>query len=325
MYVMEADTGEHRLAIQAKGGDQDALAQLVERTRLYLFATAYSLLRNYDDAQDAVASGLVQICQHVGDVQNPGLMRVWMRTVVHNEARRILRKRGRRAEQPVREESGATGGDARTSGLRLDILAALRQLPREEAHAVALFYLTGLPISEIARRSGRPEGTIKRWLHLGRRRLARTMEGYAPMAPHAAIISTDLDAAHLKLVRNALKAAGFSEVLTLNTLDPLAQIGTDRNVEFHLPDPLGSARLVVLDEWVGGRSAFELYSVLKAAAEAKDMAFCLLLASPTDSTVFAAWAAGFDLCLAKENLDAAEFQRLVERCLKQPTDRRPAG
>ena len=54
--------------------------------------------------------------------------------------------------------------------LRLDIERALRQLPREEARAVALYYLAGQPIRDIAVRLSRPEGTIRRWLHQGRRR-----------------------------------------------------------------------------------------------------------------------------------------------------------
>ena len=48
---------------------------------------------------------------------------------------------------------------------------------------MALFYLSGLPIREIAQLMGRAEGTIKRWLHFGRRRLAVELEEYAPKPP----------------------------------------------------------------------------------------------------------------------------------------------
>src|SRR5205823_12669009 len=85
------------------------------------------------------------------------------------------------------------------------------QLPRDEARSLALFYLSRLPIDEIAARIGRPEGTIKRWLHQGRRQLATEMEDYAPMTPttsaaarHAAILSTGLDPAVLQALIDAM-------------------------------------------------------------------------------------------------------------------------
>src|SRR5437667_527879 len=50
--VMDRELKEYELALRARDGDRDALAQLVERTRLPLFQLAYADLRHYDDAQD---------------------------------------------------------------------------------------------------------------------------------------------------------------------------------------------------------------------------------------------------------------------------------
>src|SRR5438093_12822509 len=59
--MMDSERREHDLALQARAGDREALAELVERTRLGLFALAYADLRHYEDAQDAVAAALLQI------------------------------------------------------------------------------------------------------------------------------------------------------------------------------------------------------------------------------------------------------------------------
>jgi hypothetical protein len=67
--------------------------------------------------------------------------------------------------------------DPASSLVCLDIRRALERLPWGEARAVSLFYLAGLPIRDIARHMGRPEGTIKRWLHLGRQHLAPSWTG----------------------------------------------------------------------------------------------------------------------------------------------------
>src|SRR5262249_54355701 len=135
---------------------------------------------------------------------------------------------------------------------------------------------------------------------------------YAPMAPDltAAVIGTDLEPAVTRRLADALRDAGFAHVRTLTEvrrLGDLYRVEQQRNDwpfsrEFHFSEPLENSRLILFDEWIAGRSAFELFSILKATPEGKDTAFGLLIQSPAreDSTVFAAWASGFDLCFARE-------------------------
>src|SRR5437899_7523524 len=118
---MDRETSEYDLALRAREGDREALAELVERTRLRLFALAYAELRHYEDAQDAVAAALLQICRHVKELREPERVRAWMHTIVRNEVRRILRGR-------APEESGMSPEQTETlavvpgpSVLRLDI------------------------------------------------------------------------------------------------------------------------------------------------------------------------------------------------------------
>src|SRR5436309_5411375 len=89
--VMNPEPDEYGLALRAREGDPDALAELVARTRLRLFSLAYAELRHYDDAHDAVASALLQICRHIKELREPERVRAWMRSIVRNEARRLRR------------------------------------------------------------------------------------------------------------------------------------------------------------------------------------------------------------------------------------------
>ncbi|HZT42810.1 MAG TPA: sigma factor-like helix-turn-helix DNA-binding protein [Chthonomonadaceae bacterium] len=205
--------------------------------------------------------------------------------------------------------------------LRLDVEQALRRLPCDQSHAIALFYLGGISIREIARRTGRPEGTIKSWLLSGRRQLAIDLKEYAPMQPTewtAALVSTDLEPAALRALSDALRSAGYSQVNHLSKYLELARLeetGEGDAKEFHLPGPLRATRLIVLDERIGGHSAFELFPILRAAAEGKEMAACILLdpAEEQDSRarVLSAWASGFDLCLTKP-VKPKEFERFAK-------------
>ena len=174
---------EYELAVQAHIGDLDALSELVERLRLRLFAIAYADLQHYEDAQDAVASALVRICSHIGDLRDIGGFRAWIYAIVRNEARSLQRQRFIASAHFSLQDVSELPAPPAIFSLRLDVEQALRRLPADQAHALALFYLGNLSIRDIARRTGRPEGTIKSWLHHGRRQLAQSMQEYAPMTP----------------------------------------------------------------------------------------------------------------------------------------------
>jgi RNA polymerase sigma-70 factor (ECF subfamily) len=321
---MEREPEDYRLAAQARLGDREALAELVERARVRLFALAYAELRHYEDAQDAVASALLQICRHAGELRDPATARAWMQSIVRNEVRQ-MRRRPNLATAPLQEADAAPAAEDGAL-LRLDIERALRQMPRDQARALALFYLSDLPVAEISRQTGRPEGTIRRWLHQGRRRLAIEMKGYAPMTPEttATILGTEFDPQLLQTLKTALNAAGWSHVNALTDVRDLSALyriekrsdesvaaRSDEEGEAQSPGArqdvlfsplLAGSDFLLLDEWIAGRSAFELFTILRATPEGKKTPFCLLIADPpADSSVFAAWISGFDLCLTKTN------------------------
>jgi fructose-specific component phosphotransferase system IIB-like protein len=92
---------------------------------------------------------------------------------------------------------------------------------------------------------------------------------------------------------------------------------------------LRGTHLVVLDEQIGGLSAFELHLILRAAAKEDNVTMpnevqpgishCILLdpIAPDDEEtkrmkVFACWVAGFDLCFIKPVVPR-EFEGLARR------------
>src|SRR5205823_15117339 len=108
---MDQQFDEYELALRARAGDREALATLIERTRLRLFSLAYAELRHYDDAQDAVAAALLQICLHVGNLREPDRVSAWMAMIVRHEAQRVRRRRAvgpssLEAEEAAEERGG---------------------------------------------------------------------------------------------------------------------------------------------------------------------------------------------------------------------------
>jgi RNA polymerase sigma factor (sigma-70 family) len=181
--MMKPETDELALALRARNGDQEALTELIRRMELRLFAWAFAELRHREDAQDAVAAAVLRIYRHVGGLRMPEHIHAWMRRIVQNEARRLQQHHEAEAAGVPTEETPSAVCEPAQSLLRLDVERALKRLPYDQARTLAWFYLADLSIEEIARRAKRPEGTIKRWLHYGRQRLAREMTGYAPRTP----------------------------------------------------------------------------------------------------------------------------------------------
>src|SRR5438105_8287679 len=121
---MDREPNEYELALRARDGDREALAALAELTRLRLFALAYAELRHYEDAQDAVASALLQICLHIRELRQPERIWGWMQRIVLNEAHRLRRGPGSSVESL--EEAEPLEESPSMSLLRLDIQRALR-------------------------------------------------------------------------------------------------------------------------------------------------------------------------------------------------------
>lgn len=315
--MMDNKADVRDLARAARDGDRDALEALVERARPWLFTTAYSHLRHYQNAQDAVSSALLLICLCIDDLRDEAHVRGWMERIVRNEALKLLKRDPAIVDLPDNVPFPCDSPHIQV--LKLDIDRALRLLPKDNARTIALFYLGGVSINEIARRTQRPVGTVKRWLHEGRRRLADELEEYAPMKPKltATIFCTDLSADAVDGMRRDLLDAGFGKVRVLAEMPELSRAGEGDAVEFHLSAAIADTRFAVFDEQVGGRSAFELHTILKAAAEFREMASGILLSHPSNTTIFAAWAAGFDLCLSYESLVNGEFRDFCARIRQQ--------
>ncbi|HEX5324390.1 MAG TPA: hypothetical protein VFW40_11430 [Capsulimonadaceae bacterium] len=145
-----------------------------------------------------------------------------------------------------------------------------------------------------------------------------------PSRRKAAIIGTDLDQGTVRDMKGGLKDAGWSEILLVDHFPLIVPAKTGRAAQvgkWQLPHALKGCDCLVLDEWIGGRSSFELIALLNASAE-RDAAtlFCLFgdkNSNPTaETTVLAAYALGVDVLLTKP-FAMDEFHSLVQRVHEQ--------
>ncbi len=93
----------------------------------------------------------------------------WVTTTALNVVRRAHRDRGRRAPD-------APCPPAADPGQRVDLLAALRQLPVRQREAAVLYYIADLPVAVVAETMNLSQGAVKSHLSRARESLRMQLE-----------------------------------------------------------------------------------------------------------------------------------------------------
>lgn len=166
------------LVLLAQHGERKALERLAERWRPRHYAHARRLLGSADGAEDAVQEAWVGIVRGIGRLRESGRFPAWSYAIVTRRCQDLVRRKAREPKgDPDADPPDPVPVD---SYVRMDLRRALAGLPADQRAAVALFYLEGLGIDEIAQALLAPAGTIKTRLFHARRALRARLEGEDP-------------------------------------------------------------------------------------------------------------------------------------------------
>jgi RNA polymerase sigma-70 factor (ECF subfamily) len=94
---------ECSLVARAKGGHEDAFGQLYERHQAKAYSTALRILRNEQDAEDAMQKAFQHALTSLARFREDSTFSTWLTRIVINEALMLLRQR--RMREPIREHS----------------------------------------------------------------------------------------------------------------------------------------------------------------------------------------------------------------------------
>jgi RNA polymerase sigma-70 factor, ECF subfamily len=94
---------EWRLIQRALAGDPDALSPIFVHYSSRLFRIAFSLLRNKEDAEDALQEGLINAYTHLNSFQRRSLFSTWLTRIVVNAALMALRRKRAHPEASLDE------------------------------------------------------------------------------------------------------------------------------------------------------------------------------------------------------------------------------
>jgi RNA polymerase sigma-70 factor (ECF subfamily) len=190
MIVLTEQTREKQLLAglvrAAQDGDRQAFGQLVERYSRAVYAIALRRLQNHAEAQELVQEVFVQALRKIGQLREPECFGGWLRSITNRMAINRAVRSGP-AMSVDRETLEATCVERRTPlAAALDreqagqVRAGLRRLRSLDRETLVAFYVKGQSLVEMSDAFRSPVGTIKRRLHVARKRLARELVELAP-------------------------------------------------------------------------------------------------------------------------------------------------
>jgi RNA polymerase sigma-70 factor (ECF subfamily) len=166
----------------AQAGDRDAFGELVTRFEGMVFATALRRLGDYSEAQELAQEVFVKAMQKLGQLKAPAALGGWLRSITIRMAiNRQVRRAPTIAAEPQTLEATCieprTPLDAVLARERAEqVHGGLSRLGDMDRDTLEAFYVRGQSLSEMSASFAAPIGTIKRRLHVARKRLARQLE-----------------------------------------------------------------------------------------------------------------------------------------------------
>lgn len=183
---------DQKLVSSAQRGDMIAFEELVVRHRDKIFARAFSMMRNEDEATDLSQEAWVKGWQRLKQFHGDSSFVTWMTRIVINLCLDQLRKHKRHRTESIELLDEESGGVERqmpvvtvnpTEGLerrelRQRIDRALAQLSMEHRTVLILHEFEELEYKEIAKKMKCSIGTVMSRLFYARRKMANLMAAF---------------------------------------------------------------------------------------------------------------------------------------------------
>ena len=156
----------------AKKGDKEAFSRLITSVKYKLYKTGMSILRNDDDACDAIQETLISAYQNISGLQHPEFFNTWIIRILINKCYDIIKKNKKVTN--INEKLMQTAEPYYEMYINESELEhVLSWLETDLKTVTILFYYDDLSILEIAEILNIPEGTVKSRLSIAREKISK--------------------------------------------------------------------------------------------------------------------------------------------------------
>jgi RNA polymerase sigma-70 factor, ECF subfamily len=174
------ETAQTQLVRAAQQGDREAFGRLFEQFQQIVCAIAFRRLGNHAEAQEVCQEVFIQAMRKISQLRDPRCFAGWLRSMA---SRMSLNRavRGRQMQSvPETYEVPSTAketplGELLEEESRAQVRTGLNRLSTLDRATLVAFYFDGRSLNEMSDEFRTPVGTIKRRLHVARKRLARAL------------------------------------------------------------------------------------------------------------------------------------------------------
>ena len=174
------------LVCAAQDGDREAFGELAERFERTIYAIAFRRLNNHAEAQELCQEVFVQALEKLDQLRQPECFPGWLRSIaVRMSINRAVRRGPVFSSEPEAFEASCVDRETpirkiMATETRRQVRAGLRQLGSLDRRTLEAFYVRGQSLLQMSDEFDAPVGTIKRRLHVARKRLAAELAELAP-------------------------------------------------------------------------------------------------------------------------------------------------
>ncbi len=159
-------------------GDTEALSELYQDTKGALYGFVLSILKNTQDAQDALHDCYVSVWAAAGGYRSEGKPMAWMMTIARNLCLQRIRERGRLCDLPAEDwEPFLRSREDISAEDRFLLEQCMKILSDEERQIVVLHAAAGFRHREIAQMMGLALPTVLSKYSRSLKKLKNAYEG----------------------------------------------------------------------------------------------------------------------------------------------------
>ena len=187
----QLDRSESKLINQAKAGDSEAFAGIIELYLPKIFSLCVKLTGNREDAEDCVQETFIKVWTSLGEFRENSSLYTWIYRIAANTCNDYLRKKSRHPILSL-EGDGTESDDAPLLHIKDErplpdeqlenlesadrVRLLLLELPDTMREVIILRDLQQLSYREIAHLSGVSEGTVKSRLFRARQQMMKLID-----------------------------------------------------------------------------------------------------------------------------------------------------
>ncbi len=189
--IDKSGQADDALVKAAQGGDMEAFEELVARHRDKIYARAFSIVRNEQQALDLSQEAWIKAWQRIGQFAGDSSFTTWITRITINVCVDQIRRQQRHRIEPLPDTPDEPDALERflppvwtnpterleRAELRTRIDAAMSKLSEAHRTVVALHEFEGMEYKQIATTVGISVGTVMSRLFYARRRLAALLAG----------------------------------------------------------------------------------------------------------------------------------------------------